>query len=183
MKKVLMIMLMVFVAGGLAACSSNSGSSNSASSNSGSTNTSSNSSSETANSSKQKKDIKITFGMTPWTSTVPPTKIAAHILENMGYQVETVKAKAGMVYTAMSTGDVDVFMDSWWPNQKHYVKEYKKSLESIAISYDDAGSGMVVPKYMENINTVKDLKGKEDVFNNKMYGIGPGDPAMSKMEK
>src|SRR5699024_3526606 len=64
----------------------------------------------------------LTFGVTPWTSTVPPTKIAEKILEDMGYEVEETEAETGAIYTGMSTGDIDVFMDSWFPNQKQYVE-------------------------------------------------------------
>src|SRR5699024_265402 len=125
----------------------------------------------------------LTFGVTNWTSTVPPTKIAGKILENMGYKVEETNADAGSVYTGMSNGDIDIFMDSWFPAQRQYIEEYSDSIESIAVSYDDANSGMVVPKYMEDINDVEDLKGNEDIVNNEMFAIGAGDPAMQDMEK
>src|SRR5699024_6616964 len=95
--------------------------------------------------------LTITFGVTPWTSTVPPTKIAEKILEDMGYEVEETEAETGAIYTGLSTGDIDVFMDSWFPNQKQYVEEYSDDIEDVAVSYDDADSGMVVPEYMDDI--------------------------------
>ncbi|ALX50057.1 glycine betaine ABC transporter substrate-binding protein [Lentibacillus amyloliquefaciens] len=125
----------------------------------------------------------LTFGVTNWTSTVPPTKIAGKILENMGYKVEETNADAGSVYTGMSNGDIDIFMDSWFPAQRQYIEEYSDSIESIGVSYDNANSGMVVPKYMEDINDVSDLKGNEDLVNNEMFAIGAGDPAMQDMKK
>ncbi|GGK00097.1 hypothetical protein GCM10007063_23090 [Lentibacillus kapialis] len=97
----------------------------------------------------------LTFGVTNWTSTVPPTKIAGKILENMGYKVEEINADAGSVYTGMSNGDIDIFMDSWYPAQRQYIEEYSDSIESISVSYSDANSGMVVPKYMD-INSAED---------------------------
>ncbi|UJL46219.1 glycine betaine ABC transporter substrate-binding protein [Virgibacillus sp. NKC19-16] len=125
----------------------------------------------------------LTLGVTNWTSTVPPTKIAGQILEDMGYEVEEINADAGSVYTGMSDGDVDVFMDSWFPAQRQYIEEYSDSIESISVSYDDANSGMVVPAYMEDINDVEDLKGNEDIVNNEMIAIGEGDPAMQDMQE
>src|SRR5699024_1504957 len=126
---------------------------------------------------------KLTLGVTNWTSTVPPTKIVHKILEDMGYEVDEIEADAGSVYTGMSSGDIDIFMDSWYPNQKQYIDRYSDSIESVGISYSDADSGMVVPKYMEDINDVADLKGKEDLVDNEMFAIGEGDPAMQNMEK
>ncbi|WP_373894182.1 glycine betaine ABC transporter substrate-binding protein [Virgibacillus natechei] len=129
------------------------------------------------------EDETLTLGVTNWTSTVPPTKIAGKILEDIGYEVEEINADAGSVYTGMSDGDVDIFMDSWLPSQRQYLEKYSDSIESIAVSYDGANSGMVVPEYMEDINDVKDLKGNEDIVNNEMIAIGEGDPAMQDMEK
>lgn len=136
-------------------------------------------------SSDDDKDDKgtIEFGVTPWTSTVPPTKIAGKILEDMGYDVEETEAETGAIYTGLSANDLNVFMDSWFPNQKQYVDRYSDSIEDVSVSYDDADSGVVVPEYMDDIDDVGDLKGKEDMFDNEMYGIDEGDPAMDNMEK
>ncbi|WP_026366356.1 glycine betaine ABC transporter substrate-binding protein [Salinicoccus albus] len=125
----------------------------------------------------------LNLGVTNWTSTVPPTKIAGKILEDMGYNIEETNADAGSIYTGMSEGDVDVFMDSWFPAQRQYIEEYSDSIESISVSYDNANSGMVVPAYMEDINDVEDLQGNEDLVNNEMFAIGEGDPAMQDMEQ
>lgn len=124
----------------------------------------------------------ITFGVTPWTSTVPPTKIASIIVQEMGYEVNEIEADAGNVYAGLSRGDLDVFMDSWFPAQEHYVEKYSDNIESIAVSYDEADSGLVVPNYMEDINDVGDLKGKEDLFNNEAFTIEEGDPAMENLD-
>src|SRR5699024_2471618 len=64
----------------------------------------------------------LTFAVTNWTSTVPSTKIAGKILENMGYKVEEANADAGSVYTGMSNCDIDIFMDSWFPAQRQYIE-------------------------------------------------------------
>lgn len=90
------------------------------------------------------EDKVVKFGVPSWTSTVPPTKIASLILEDMGYEVEEVEADAGAVYAGLARGDVDVFMDSWFPAQEHYIEEdYSDDIEDIATSYDKAGSGFV----------------------------------------
>lgn len=135
------------------------------------------------NDNNDKSDITLTFGMTPWTSTIPPTKVAAKILEDEGYDVEEVEAEPGNVYAGLSKDDVNIFMDSWYPNQEQYVDEFSDDIESVSVSYDDADSGMVIPEYMEGIDDVGDLKGKEDVVDNEIYGIDEGDPAMDNMEK
>jgi glycine betaine/proline transport system substrate-binding protein len=117
----------------------------------------------------------IVFGVTPWTSTAPPTHIAKQILEEAGYTVELKNADIGIVFTGLEKGDIDIFMDSWLPDMhENYMKKYGKGIEDLAISYPNGELGWVVPNYMEDINTVEDLKGKEDVFDGKVYGIDPG---------
>ncbi|SDI56108.1 glycine betaine ABC transporter substrate-binding protein [Natribacillus halophilus] len=132
--------------------------------------------------SNEQADETITFGMTPWTSTVPPTEIAMLILEDMGYETEVTEADAGAVYTGMSNGDIDVFMDSWLPNQENYLDEYSETIEQVTVSYEDADSGMVVPEYMEDINDVGDIAGNEELFDNQMYSIEEGDPATNSVD-
>ncbi|WP_010650425.1 glycine betaine ABC transporter substrate-binding protein [Oceanobacillus massiliensis] len=116
----------------------------------------------------------ITLGVTPWTSTVPPTEIAQILLEDMGYNVEQTQADAGSTYIGLSRGDIDVFMDGWFPVHDVYIEKYGDSIEETAVSYSDADAGLVVPSYMEDVNTVEDIAGMEDQFNNELYGIEEG---------
>lgn len=166
MKRFLFGVLTMILLVGLVACSSNDNANNS----------------NNANKTDGNGET-ISIGVTPWTSTVPPTKIASLILQDMGYDVEEVEAEAGNIYAGLSQGGLDVFMDSWFPAQKHYVEKYADNIEDIAVSYDDADSGFVIPNYVEDINDVGDLKGKEDLFDNVAYTIEEGDPAMENLQK
>ncbi len=120
------------------------------------------------------KSQTITLGITPWTSTIPPTKIASLIIQDMGYKVKETSADAGNVYIGLSRGDIDVFMDSWLPVHDVYLEKYADKVEDTATSYSDVKSGLVVPNYMEDINSIDDLKGKEKMFKNEMFGIEEG---------
>ncbi|WP_026689728.1 glycine betaine ABC transporter substrate-binding protein [Alteribacter aurantiacus] len=121
------------------------------------------------------RDETIRLGVTNWTSTIPPTYIAKEILEDMGYTVELQEADAGAVYTGLSRGDLDVFMDAWLPDMhKDYMEQYEDSIESISVSYEEGELGWVVPEYVDDINTVEDLKGQEDLFDNRIFGIEEG---------
>lgn len=123
---------------------------------------------------KNSEKKTVTLGVTPWTSTVPPTKIAKLIIEDMGYTVEEVKADAGNVFIGLSRGDIDVFMDAWLPAHQPHIDKYKENLDETAVSYDNVSTGMVVPTYLKDINSVSDIVGKEDLFNNELYGIEDG---------
>ncbi|MCF8011919.1 MAG: glycine betaine ABC transporter substrate-binding protein [Clostridiales bacterium] len=132
----------------------------------------------------QKKDETITFGVTPWSSTVPPTQVARLVLEDMGYEVELQEADVGVVYTGLASKDIDVFMDAWLPViHRNYMNKHGEVIDDVSVSYPNGDTGWVVPKYMEDINSVEDLKGKEDLFNNEVIGIDEGAGMTKKSRK
>ncbi|OIJ10254.1 glycine/betaine ABC transporter substrate-binding protein [Anaerobacillus arseniciselenatis] len=120
-------------------------------------------------------DQSITFGVTPWTSTIPPTTIAMLILEDMGYEVNQIEADAGGVYTGLSRGDIDAFMDAWLPDMhESYMEQFGDNIDSTSVSYPDGELGWVIPTYVEEVNSIEDLKGNEDLFDGEIYGIEEG---------
>ncbi|WP_236784367.1 glycine betaine ABC transporter substrate-binding protein [Alteribacter salitolerans] len=124
---------------------------------------------------EEDRDETIRFGVTNWTSTIPPTYIAKEILEDMGYTVELQEADAGAVYTGLSRGDLDVFMDAWLPDMhENYMNQYEDTIESVSVSYEEGELGWVIPDYVEGVETIEDLKGQEDLFDNRIYGIEEG---------
>ncbi|MFV9509922.1 glycine betaine ABC transporter substrate-binding protein [Tepidibacillus sp. LV47] len=122
------------------------------------------------------KDSKtITFGVTPWTSTIPPTYVAKAIIEDMGYKVKLQNADAGVVYAGLAKGDINVFMDAWLPDMhRNYMEKYGDKIDDVAISYKEGELGWVVPSYVKDINSIEDLMGKEKLFENKLFGIEEG---------
>ena len=70
-------------------------------------------SSATTNTATEEK--KVVFGMTTWTSTMAPTAIAKMILEEAGYEVETVLLDQPIIFQGMANKQVDFFMDAWLP--------------------------------------------------------------------
>jgi glycine betaine/proline transport system substrate-binding protein len=93
----------------------------------------------------------------------------------MGYKVKETSADAGGVYTGLSNGDLDVFMDAWLPDMHaNYMKRFGNKLDDTAVSYADGELGWVIPTYVEGIESIEDIKGKEDLFGGKVYGIEEG---------
>ncbi len=118
---------------------------------------------------------EIVFGVTPWSTTIPPTTIAQLILEDMGYQVTWREADVGLIYSGLASGDIDVFMDSWLPIlHANYMEQFGDKIEDLAVSYPDADLGWVVPSYVEEVNSIEDLNEHADLFGGKVYGIDEG---------
>lgn len=119
---------------------------------------------------------KVNIGYVNWAEGIAMTNLASAILEEkMDYEVEMKQGEAGMVFTSLAGGDMDVFLDCWLPTtHKDYVEEYKDDLEDIVVNYENAKIGLVVPKYMKNINSIEDLNEIKDDLEGDIIGIDPG---------
>src|SRR5690625_3729938 len=137
----------------------------------------------TENDEGNKEEQEIVLGLTTWTSTIPPTEILASLLEDMGYNVEIKEAEIGFIYEGLDTGELDIYMDSWYPQQIQYLEKHSDSIEQLTPLYEDADAGMVVPEYMEDINDVEDLIGNESLINHELIAIEDGDPAMDELQE
>lgn len=162
LKKILLMMMTVLLLAVIAACSS------------GDKKTDDKKTDDKTSEVSKGTDQTITFGVTPWTSTVPPTKVASLILQDMGYDVKETNADVSSIFIGLSRGDIDVYMDSWMPTHQVHLDKYGDKVEDTAVSYRDADSGLVVPVYMDDINSIEDLIGKEELFANELYGVEPG---------
>lgn len=118
---------------------------------------------------------EIVIGVTPWTSTLIPSHIVNILLTDLGYDVTMQNADAGVVYAGLARGDINVFMDSWLPDtHADYWSEYGEDIDDVGVSYYEGELGIVVPSYLEDINSITDLIGKEDMFDGRVVGIDEG---------
>ncbi len=116
----------------------------------------------------------ITIGWIPWDEDVSVTYLWKGILENKGYKVNLVQADAGPVFEGLSSGDIDLFLDAWLPvTHSDYWEQYGDGLEKASLWYDEAQLTWAVPSYVD-VDSIEDLKGKEDLFNSQIIGIEPG---------
>ncbi|MGM0695105.1 MAG: glycine betaine ABC transporter substrate-binding protein [Pseudomonadota bacterium] len=128
-------------------------------------------------------DTTITFGMPAWTSTEAPTAIAAQILEEAGYNVETKLLAQPAIFQGMQAEQIDFFMDAWLPHtEAARWNEYQDDLQKVATSYEDVPLGWVVPAYVEE-ETIGDLAGKADKFGGQVVTIGAGAGMVDISEK
>ncbi|WP_105565552.1 glycine betaine ABC transporter substrate-binding protein [Microbacterium halophytorum] len=121
-------------------------------------------------------DKTVTLGYLPsWTDGLSVSYLLKDQLEKLGYTVEMEElTEAGILYTGLANGDVDIF-PSAWPEVTHasYMEEYGDQLEDLGTYYDGAVLTMAVPSYMDDVNSIADLKGQADRFNGEIIGIEP----------
>jgi len=122
-------------------------------------------------------DKTVALGFLPsWTDGLSMTYLVKDQLEKRGFTVELQElSEAGPLYTALSQGDIDVY-PSAWPEVTHaaYMEQYGDDLEDLGAYYEGAVLTIAVPTYMEDINSIEDLKGQADRFGGEIIGIEPG---------
>lgn len=119
-------------------------------------------------------DKTITIGWIPWDEDVAVTYLWKAILENEGYTVNLVQADAGPIFEGLSSGDIDLFLDTWLPTtHSDYWAQYGDNLEQLSVWYDDARLTWAVPAYVD-IDSIDELAANGDLFNNRIIGIEPG---------
>ncbi|HAG06865.1 MAG: Glycine betaine ABC transporter substrate-binding protein [Clostridia bacterium 62_21] len=133
---------------------------------------------------------EVTIAMTPWSTTIPTTNIAKILLEEeLGYKVNVQNADAGVTYSGLASGDIDIFLDSWLPHMHaDYMKKYGKNIEDIGTVYTEGVLGWVAPTYVEpdSIAELNDYKDKFDSNGNgkgEIIGIEPGAGMMRTSKK
>jgi glycine betaine/proline transport system substrate-binding protein len=114
----------------------------------------------------------VTIGWIPWEEDIAVTNLWQAVLEENGYEVEQEQLDAGLLFEGLSTGDLDLFLDTWLPStHSDYWDEYGDELEDLGVWLDEAPLTWVVPAYMEDINSIEDLQGNADTFGGEIIGI------------
>ena len=119
----------------------------------------------------------ITMGFLPaWTDGLSTAYLLEDQLGKLGYDVEMEElSEAGPLYAALSKGDVDMYPSAWSEvTHADYMEEFGDTIEDLGAYYDGAVLTIAVPDYMEDINSLEDLKGNADLFGGQIIGIEPG---------
>ncbi|GAA2265544.1 ABC transporter permease/substrate binding protein [Streptomyces atrovirens] len=115
---------------------------------------------------------KITIGYIPWDEGVASTFLWKEILERRGFEVEAKQFEAGPLYTALAQGNIDFQTDAWLPTtHEAYWKKYGERLDDLGSWYGETSLELTVPSYMEDVDSLEDLKGKADLFDGEITGI------------
>lgn len=126
--------------------------------------------------SSNPKSQPIDIGYINWNEDIALTYLWQHLLTERGYKVNVNQLDAAAIFKGMTTGDVDVFFDTWLPNtHKPYWKRFGDKLTKLTKWYDTAPLALAVPKYTydKGVKSIADLKNKASLFDGKITGIGP----------
>jgi glycine betaine/proline transport system substrate-binding protein len=116
----------------------------------------------------------INIGYIAWDEDIAVSNLYKVLLEQRGYKVRLTPLEAGPVYAGLAQGNIDLFLDAWLPStHADYWAQYRNKLEDLGIWYNQATLNMAVPKYVTDVNSIADLKGKAQMFDGAITGIEP----------
>ena len=119
----------------------------------------------TQNNTKEKSKGTIKIGTNNWADAIAVTNMWKVLLEEKGYQVEIVNGRKAPIWAGLNNGDLDLFLDCWLPNtDKKYWSQYQDNLTKFNLWYKNTRLGLAVPEYVEEVNTITDLREHKDKF-------------------
>jgi glycine betaine/proline transport system substrate-binding protein len=117
---------------------------------------------------------KISIGYIPWDEGIATTFLWQEILQERGFEVTTTQYTAGPLYTGLATGRLDFQTDSWLPaTHAEYWKKYGKQLDDLGAWYGPTSLELTVPAYVDDVDSLADLKDHADEFGGRITGIEP----------
>jgi glycine betaine/proline transport system substrate-binding protein len=120
----------------------------------------------------------IAIGQAPYPHEWVPAYIIKQVAEELGYPTEMVEGDIGFMFLGLAQGDIDIYPDVWLPTlHQTYVDKYGDQIEMTGTLYKDIDIGWAVPSYVD-IDSIAQLKGRADEFNNLIIGIEPSSGMM-----
>ncbi|PXW91455.1 glycine betaine/proline transport system substrate-binding protein [Streptohalobacillus salinus] len=120
-------------------------------------------------------ETEIELAYVEWDSEIASTNVLALVLEEAGYDVDVTGLDNAIMWEAVANGDADGMVAAWLPGTHGDLYEANKdSLVELGVNLEGAKIGLVVPAYMEDVNTIGDLADHTEAFDGKITGIEPG---------
>lgn len=121
---------------------------------------------------------EVRFGYVEWPEAVIKTHIVADVLEALGYDTMMQSLSVPLVLKGLSTGDLDVFLETWLPSMESMVTPYLDdgSITMSAHNLDGTLYRAAVPTYVyeAGVTSLTDLAAHANDFRSEYYGIEPG---------
>lgn len=121
---------------------------------------------------------RVVFSDVGWSDITATTALTTLVLDAIGYRTETRILALPVTFTALSTGDVDVFLGNWMPTMEADIAPYTETG-----SIDTLRANLVGAKYTLATNAAgaelgiadfSDIAAHKDALGGQIFGIEPG---------
>ncbi|MBC17921.1 MAG: glycine/betaine ABC transporter substrate-binding protein [Desulfovibrio sp.] len=121
---------------------------------------------------------KITVASVSWTGVTIKSEVAVSVLESLGYKAENKVFSVPITYSALSTGDADVFFGNWMPSMASVANKFFESGKVIKYVANMPGAKytLAVPTFCAEagLKDFSDIAKFGEQLDWKIYGIEPG---------
>ena len=122
-----------------------------------------------------------------WSDITSTNGVAGVVLKGLGYKQTVNTFSVPIIFQALSSNQLDVFLGNWMPAQANFVTPLLKAEKMVVVrpNLEHAKFTLAVPDYVAagGVKDVADLAKQADKFDKKIYGIEPGAPANQNIEK
>ena len=124
-------------------------------------------------------DEIVNFGTVDWPEAVAKTNVASTIVDALGYQTEVQELGVPTVFQGLDTGDLDVFVEAWFPTMQTNFDEVQ-DVESVTTNLEEATFSVAVNREAceAGVTSHEDLAEFADRFEEggtpTIYGLEPG---------
>ncbi|KAA0920760.1 choline ABC transporter substrate-binding protein [Aquicoccus porphyridii] len=120
----------------------------------------------------------VTFSDVGWTDITATTAATSVVLEALGYETDIKLLSVPVTYTALASGDVDVFLGNWMPTMEADIAPYREAgtVDTVRMNLDGAKYTLAVnkPAMEMGIGDFADIAEHRDALGEQIYGIEPG---------
>ena len=122
-----------------------------------------------------------------WARETVSTHMLGALLEMVGYNVELKQVEAGAMWSSVADGSTDFHTSAWLPaTHAPYWEKYSEDIVKVKQVLDKAPLALAVPSYMEDVNSIEDLKGNKELGESvdwTVTGIDPGAGIMQNTQE
>ena len=137
---------------------------------------------EETNGNLGETDLELVY--VEWDTEVASTHVIAHVLAEQGYNVETTPIDNAIMWEAVASGDADGMVAAWLPaTHGDLYERYQEEMDHLGVNLEGAKIGLVLPTYMEDVNTIADLNDFTDEFGGSITAIEPGAGVVQAAER
>ena len=121
---------------------------------------------------------KVTLSDVGWTDITATTAVTSTLLKALGYETDVKLLSVPVTYSALSSGDVDVFLGNWMPTMEADIAPYREdgSVETVRTNLVGAKYTLATnAKGAElGIKDFADIAAQREALEGNIYGIEPG---------
>ncbi|MFN4059293.1 MAG: choline ABC transporter substrate-binding protein [Paracoccus hibiscisoli] len=121
---------------------------------------------------------QVVFSDVGWSDITATTALASTVLEALGYRTETRILSVPVTYTALSTGDVDVFLGNWMPTMEADIAPYRDTGTVDTVRTNLTGAKYTLATNQAGadlgITDFAAIAEHKDALDGKIYAIEPG---------